>query len=83
MHSYTLELSFFCAAQGNVRGEAYTPQSYTDMGVDLGMPPSARRWPQAVISSLASFPCAEGACCGCLRRERRSPRPPYSALGDV
>lgn len=37
VHSYTLELSFFSAAQGNIRGEAYSPQSYTDMGVRLGM----------------------------------------------
>ena len=36
VHSYTLELSFYSAANGNVKGENYSPQSYTDMGVGLG-----------------------------------------------
>jgi len=28
---------------------------------------------------ITCFACAEGACCGCLRRRRRSPWPPLSA----
>ena len=30
---------------------------------------------------ITCFPCAEGACCGSLRRRRRSSWPPFSALG--
>jgi len=37
VHCYTLEVSFFCSMQGNVRGEAYTPTSYTDMGQSTGL----------------------------------------------
>ena len=32
---------------------------------------------------ITCFPCAEGVCCGYLRRRRRSPWPPFSALGAV
>ena len=28
---------------------------------------------------ISCFPCAECVCCGCLRRRRRSPWPPFSA----
>ena len=31
---------------------------------------------------ITSFPCAEGACCGRLRRRRRSPSLPFGALGE-
>ena len=37
VHCYTLEISMFCAAQGNVRGEAYQPASYTQMGHAIGL----------------------------------------------
>jgi cytosolic carboxypeptidase protein 6 len=37
VHCYTLEVSMFCAAQGNVRGEAYQPASYTQMGHAIGL----------------------------------------------
>ena len=30
---------------------------------------------------VTCFPCAEGACCGCLRRRRHSLWPPFSASG--
>jgi len=37
VHCYTLEVSFFCSANGNIRGEAYTPASYTDMGQSMAL----------------------------------------------
>ena len=37
VHCYTLEISMFCAAQGNVRGEAYSPSAYTEMGQAIGL----------------------------------------------
>ena len=37
VHCYTLEVSMFCAAQGAVRGEAYVPSSYTEMGQAIGL----------------------------------------------
>ena len=37
VHCYTLEVSCFCAAQGNLRAEPYTPQSYVEMGHQIGM----------------------------------------------
>ena len=37
VHCYTLEVSMFTAAQGNVRTEAYLPSSYTDMGHAMGL----------------------------------------------
>ena len=36
VHSYTLEVSFFCAGVGHQKGEAYSPQSYTEMGNAIG-----------------------------------------------
>lgn len=37
VHCYTLEVSMFCAAQGNARGEPYLPATYTEMGHNLGL----------------------------------------------
>jgi len=66
VHSYTLELSFFCAAQGNVRGEAYTPQSYTDMGADLGMALHEHfSWPRN--GAIAVGPAAAAAAAAAAR----------------
>jgi len=36
VHCYTLEVSFFCSSSGHVRGDPYTPSSYTDMGQGMG-----------------------------------------------
>mmetsp|Transcript_15859 Transcript_15859/g.43531 ORF Transcript_15859/g.43531 Transcript_15859/m.43531 type:complete len:302 (-) Transcript_15859:131-1036(-) len=36
VHCYTLEVSFFCAASGNSRGDVYTPKSYLEMGIACG-----------------------------------------------
>ena len=32
---------------------------------------------------ITCFPCVKGACCGCVRRRRRSPWPPFSAFSAV
>ena len=37
VHCYTLEVSMFCASQGNARGEAFLPASYTEMGHQIGL----------------------------------------------
>lgn len=36
-HCYTMEVSMYCAANGNQRGEPYTPASYTEMGQAVGL----------------------------------------------
>ena len=44
----------------------------------IGGTPSAGRWPRVgAIASLASPAPKAAASCGCLRRRRRSPWPPF------
>ena len=37
VHCYTLEVSMFCGAVGNVRGEPYLPATYTEFGQAVGL----------------------------------------------
>ena len=37
VHCYTLEISMLGAAQGNVRGDPYLPEHYTEMGRAIGL----------------------------------------------
>eukprot|EP01083_Nonionella_stella_P291788 992632_1 len=53
---YTLEVSFFCSMQGNVKGDPYTEENYKDIGKSIAMAFSdIFKVPRCQRSNLGSF----------------------------
>ena len=82
VHCYTMEVSMYCSANGNVKGDPYQPSSYTEMGHAVGLSlhehycvngGAAAPWPPAAaVDALPRAPAAPGPIRGSARRWRPS-----------
>ena len=72
-----------CATAGRLHAVDNACRLRNAAGTIAAVPCSPARVQKLAPSNdfITSFPCADGACGGCLRRQRRSPWPPFSALG--
>mgnify|MGYP001233247470 CR=1 FL=1 len=72
-----------CATAGRLHAVDNACRLRNAAGTIAAVPCSPARVQKLAPSNdfITSFPCADGACCGCLWRQRRSPWPHNSAFG--